>query len=478
MITKTLFTASIQCVKLAHIQHHQPQKLSKDSLGVEFRKKQGTKVGELAKKLFPEGIDLSQKTDEEKVHLTEVRPVATFEAAAKYSDLFARADILIPYKDNTYTIIEVKSDTSIKPEHMYDVSFQYYVFTKAGYTIKDVKIAYANNEYIKEGEIDPQKYFIIEDITDKLIDVDTHIEHLRNTLQSTEPHIPIGRHCTTPYECPYKHHCWKFLPKNNVTQFFFDKKLGFELLEKGITEIKDIPSDIKHTGRGKTQREIQIHATKINQTHQNTQKIKEWLDTLTYPLYYFDFETYAPAIPLFNNSRPWQRIPFQYSVHIEHEDGTIEHKEFLATTKDDPREALINQMINDLGDKGSIVVFNQTFEKSVVKELMRDFPYFAAKGEQFLARIVDLAKPFQDFDYYNPEQMGRYSIKVILPLFSDASYKGLAIANGEDAFCAYEEILAGNLEQVQALKEYCKLDTFAEIEIVKKLRSIALDFPA
>jgi len=474
MITKTLFTQSVQCFKLAHIRTHSAEKLKEDSLGVKFRKKQGTLVGELAKKLYPNHVDLSYENDFDKIYKTrdiEKVKVPFYEASALAdTDLFARADILIPNNDGTYNIIEIKSDTSIKPEHIPDVSFQYYVFKKAGYNIREVKIAHSNNEYLKQGEIDPNEYFIIEDVTNRLINVEEQINQLRTTLGQDEPTVQIGRHCTTPFECPNKHNCWKFLPKNNVTQLYFDKKLGFELLQKGILEIKNIPEDVKQSGRGKSQREIQIQVTKNNQIHKNDEEIKKWVNSLIYPVKYFDFETYAPAIPIFNNSRPWQRIPFQYSVHIEKENGNIEHKEFLATSKEDPRENLVKQMIADLGDVGSIVVYNQTFEKSVIKELIRDFPQFEKELNGFLARIIDLAEPFEKFHYYNPEQMGRYSIKVILPLFCELSYKGLSVSNGEEAFCAFEDILNGDLSKIDSLKEYCKLDTLAEVEIVKKLK--------
>jgi len=189
---------------------------------------------------------------------------------------------------------------------------------------------------------------------------------------------------------------------------YYDKKTGFELLKQGITLIKDIES-LEPKGRGRRERGIQLQATKENKVHIQEKEIKDWVNSLNYPIFYFDFETYAPAIPLFDKARPWQRMPFQYSVHIEQKDGTIEHKEFLATDNKDPRPALIKAMIEHLETQGSIVVYNQTFEESVIKELMRDFPEFEDAGNNFLARIVDLAHPFQYFWYYNPEQQGRHS---------------------------------------------------------------------
>jgi len=477
-LTKTLFVQGVRCHKLIYLLSKHPEKVTPDSLGVEFRKKQGILVGELAKRLYSEGIDLAKKPDEIKLLETEkLKGSIIFEASVQFKDLFVRADILIPNKDGTHNIIEVKADTEIKPEHIPDVSFQKYVFEKAGYTIRKVYIAHANNEYIKQGELEPEKFFKVEEVTEQLVLVEDSIIEIQETLSKTNtPDIKIGRQCTTPYDCPFKKECWTFLPKNNVMQLYFDKKLGFELLDKNIHAIKDIPEGIELKGRGARQRAIQIKTTREDSIHIQKEDIEVFVDSLIYPIHYFDFETYAPAIPIFDNSRPWQRIPFQYSLHIEHKNGAIEHKEFLATDNKDPRPAIIESMKKDLGKIGSIVVFNQTFEKSVLKELAIDFPKFEKEvNENLLPRVVDLASPFEQFHYYNPDQQGRYSIKVILPIFSKLSYKEMGVSNGEEAFCTYEKIIANSPDKeelIHSLKKYCELDTLAEVEIIKKLREI------
>ena len=478
-ITKTLFVQGMRCPKMIYFTVKYPEKIVQDSLGVDFRKKQGMLVGELAKKLYPKGVDLAKKPDDMKLEEThKLKNRILFEASAQFEDLFARADILIPNKNGSQNIIEVKADSEIKEEHIPDVSFQKYVFEKAGYIIDKVYIAHANNEYIKKGKLNPKKFFKIEEVTEKIIFVEDTIIAIRNVLSKDKyPDTKIGRQCTAPYDCSFKKECWEFLPKNNVMQLYFDKKLGFELLDKDIRAITDIPDGIELKGRGARQRAIQIEATKKNKTHIQKNEIKIFIDSLVYPIYYFDFETYAPAIPIFNKSRPWQRIPFQYSLHIEYKNGKIEHKEFLSTNAKDPRTALIISINKNLGKRGSIVVFNQTFEKSVLKELAIDFPKFEKNvNENFLPRIIDLAIPFEQFHYYHPDQQGRYSIKVVLPLFSDLNYKELDnVHNGEEAFCTYEKIIKNpeNKEQlIKSLKKYCELDTLAEVEIIKKLREL------
>jgi len=476
-INKTLFVQGVRCPKLVYLVSKYPETVAPDSLGVEFRKKQGISVGELAKELYSNGIDLTNYSDETKIKETKrLKDQVLFEASVKYDEFFVRADILVPNNDGSHNIIEVKGDSEIKEEHIPDVSFQKYIFEKAGYKISKVYLAHANNEYLKQGKIDPNQFFKIEDVTEQLIPIEDSIQIIRDSLSKTTiPEIKISRQCTKPYDCSFKDECWSFLPKNNVMQLYYDKKLGFKLLDEKILLIKDIPNDIELKGRGAKQREIQIKTTKENYIHIEKEEIKKYIDSLVYPIYYFDFETYASAIPIFDNSRPWQKIPFQYSLHIEYENGTIDHKEFLATDNNDPRLALIESIKKDLGKTGSIVVFNQTFEKTILKELGIDHPKSEKDIEELLPRIVDLASPFEQFHYYNPEQQGRYSIKVILPLFSDLTYKKMEVGNGEEAFCTYEKIMKNpeNKDQlIKSLKEYCKLDTLAEVEITKKLREM------
>ncbi len=482
-LTKTLFVSGIRCPRLMYYLYYHPKEIPKDSLGSEFRKKQGILVGEVIKGLFPEALDISKELDSTKLKLTkENKQKIIFEASVQYNDLFARADVLFPNQDGTYDIIEVKSDTKVKDEHIPDVSFQKYVFQKAGYNINKCYLLHINNDYLRDGELDLKQLFKKDDITEEINDYNTEflINQLLEVLKSKEntPLIKICKNCLNPFECSLKKECWKDLPDNNVTQLFYDKNLGFSLLKQRIKEIKQIPDNIEIKGRCALQRTIQIKATKQDKIHIQKQQIKEFIDNIKYPIYYFDFETYAPAIPIFNNSRPYQQIPFQFSLHIEHQDGTIEHKEFLSTTKEDPRPKLIKKMKEYLGDKGDILVYNKSFEQMIIRDLERDFPEFRENVQNYLERLSDLAEPFMKFHYYDPKQLGRYSIKAVLPVVSDLSYKGLVISNGEEAFVNYEKIINDVVkdkekeELITALKEYCKQDTYAEIVILKKLKDL------
>jgi hypothetical protein len=425
------------------------------------------KVQELTKQFYKDYLDLSNMSQTAQLELTkEIKDKPIFEAAAKYNDLFVRADILIPNNE----------DYKIEDYHISDIAFQKYVFEKANFKINKTYIMFINNKYKREQNLDINQLFIKQDITAEVEQYKQLIEQqIKELSKINNPEININQNCLSPFPCPYKSICWNHLKANNVTELFYGKSIGYSLLKQNITEIKNIPESTKLKYRPKQQK-IQIEATKNNQIYINKSEIKNFIETLNYPIYHFDFETYASAIPIFKNSYPYQQIPFQFSLHIEQKDGTISHHEFLETTNQDPRINLMKAMKETLGQKGTILVYNQSFEKKIIKDLARDFPKFQEEANNYLERINDLAIPFQNFNYYNPLQRGRYSIKVILPIFSSLSYKEMQVSNGEEAFITYENIAFNNPDNkeqlIESLKEYCKQDTLAEIKILNALKDI------
>ena len=206
------------------------------------------------------------------------------------------------------------------------------------------------------------------------------------------------------------------------------------------------------------------------------------MGALKYPLYYLDFETFSPAIPIFDGTRPYQAIPFQYSLHlIEHEKATPKHSSFLTSGTDDPRPLLLTELKKWLGDSGSVVVYNQGFEEGILKDLALAFPEFDAWVNQVRPRFVDLLMPFRRFDYYHPSQKGSASIKRVLPALTGSSYEGLNISDGQQASITYQSVTYGNATDevrngVRAdLEKYCALDTEGMIWIVDRLRQCVHD---
>jgi hypothetical protein len=253
----------------------------------------------------------------------------------------------------------------------------------------------------------------------------------------------------------------------------------WKLYYQGVLSIDDVPDDF-HLGKNA---KLQIAHHKSGEEKIDKEKIKEFLETIEYPINFFDFETFQNAIPRFDKQRPYAQMPFQYSLHILHKDGTLEHKEFLGDENSDPRRPLAQQMLQDITPTGSIVAFNRSFEITQIKNLAELFPDLKEELLALTERFVDLAHPFQCKHYYHPNFKGKYSIKVVLPtLFPDddeLDYKKLgSIQNGGDAMDTFANLhLLKDKSQLETIKKdllaYCRLDTLAMVRIWEKLCNIS-----
>jgi hypothetical protein len=481
LLTKSKYMNGLQCEKLLWIIYNAPEKIPEVTESTQFRFDMGHEVGEYAKKVFENGIDLPQDFKENitrtKESLNQRKPL--FEAGFMVDNLFSRIDILNPVGNNEWDIIEVKSSTSLKEEHVHDVSFQRHTALKAGLKIRKCHLMHLNNQYVKQGDINPQELFTIEDISGDVEKVSVSIQERINNMfkiirQDVIPEIGIGKYCTNPYECAMVNECWSFLPENSVLDLYRGGKKSFELLDNGTHAIKDIPEDYKLNDKQK----IQLDCEKSGQIHIHKESIKHFLKTLKYPLYFLDFETLNPPIPVHDGMRPYQRIPFQFSLHVVQEDGKTEHHEFLHDSKDDPRPNFFKTLKEVLGDSGSIVVYNQSFELGVLKELVDAFPEYDDWNDLMNSRVVDLLIPFRNFSYYNPKQKGSASIKKVLPALTGKNYDNLDIGNGDLANISYYNSIYGNLEkkEIEKIRKdlliYCGQDTEAMIWIVDELKKL------
>ena len=398
-----------------------------------------------------------------------------FEPSFVVDNLYARADILVPVKDK-WDIIEVKSSTSVKPEHIHDVSFQKYVYEKAGLKIRNCYLMHLNNEYVRKGDIDVKKLFVKEDITADVEGVSEgiieRISEMFDIINDVNcPDIPIHEGCFKPYNCPVEEECWGFLPENSVFELYRGGKKCFELLDNGIHHLKDIPSSCKLNDKQK----IQCSCGKTGKIHIDRKEIKKFLDKLKYPLYFMDFETYNTAVPLYDGLKPYSQICFQFSLHVQND--KIEHYEFLASNGD-PRKEFIASLKEVLGSEGSIIVYNESFEKKRLEELGELFPEYSDWVKSVNKRIVDLIVPFRNFGYYNLKQKGKCGLKQVLPAITSKGYDELLINQGGDASQQYFYAVHGGASEAEikkirkALLEYCKLDTEGMVWIVDELRGI------
>jgi len=484
ILSKSNYLNGLQCRKYLWVLFHEPEKVPEPDAITQYRFDQGHLVGELAKKLFPDGIDIPDEDFTDNLRQTKElleRRVPLFEAGIKAGEIYARADILNPVGENEWDIIEVKSSTSVKDENYDDVSFQKFCYEKSGLNIRKSFLAYINNEYVKHGDIDPEQFFIMEDISDQVEEVSSGIEERIGgmfDIISAErcPDITIGKHCKDPYDCPLQQECWGFLPENSVFDLYRGGKKSLELFESGVLAIRNIPDCFKLTDKQQIQKECEANGD----PYIDKEEINRFLGTLKYPLYYLDFETFSPVVPLFNGTKPYQKIPFQFSLHIvEKEKAKPRHYSFLAEGTEDPRPELSSLLKKMLGREGSIVVYNQAFEKGVLKELAQAFPDSSDWAENMSGRIVDLLIPFRSFHYYHPGQKGSASIKMVLPALTGKGYEEMDISNGEDASLAFLEATYGDVpEEVRMkirgdLEKYCGLDTEGMLKIIEQLREIS-----
>jgi hypothetical protein len=480
LLSKSKYLNGLQCLKYLWFLYNAPDKIPEFDASTQRIFDQGHQVGELAKKLFPEGIDIPADDFRGNLMLTKqllAKRKPLFEPGFYRDNLFSRLDILNPVGEDAWDIIEVKSSTSVKDVNLHDISFQRHCCEKTGLKINRCFLAVVNNQYIKHGEINPAEYFTVNDVTDKVNwiaeGLDKRIEEMFTTIALPEcPEVRIGEYCNSPYDCPVTL-CREHLPENNIFDLYRGGKKCYQMYYDGILTVGDIPEDYKLGQPQKIQKACEINGS----PNIDKPAIREFLDRIKSPVYYLDFETISPVIPLFNGTRPYQRIPFQYSLHKVDEKVT-RHYSFLAEGRDDPRPALLKQLKKEIGNKGSILTYNQSFEEGVLREMAEVFPEYAEWVEETCGRMLDLLKPFRDFSYYHPAQHGSASIKKVLPAITGKGYDNLAINNGDAASGAFLAVTYGEAteeERLQVrrdLEKYCGLDTEGMIWIVEKLTEV------
>jgi len=449
----------------------------------------GHEVGQLAQTYFENGIEITEKYYQiDKAIASTMRAVnhgyaAVFEATACSRDgAYSRIDILNKVAGSEeWDLVEVKQSTGIKDYHLDDMALQRYAFQGAGYQIRSSILMHVNNQYVRRGQLDPRGLFTLQDCTQW---VENRLAHIPGTVTdlldilntAVEPDIEIGEHCKDPFECDYTHHCWKHVPDYSVYNIFKGSQLQ-EMLARGILDVADIPAGVDIPGRKK----IDVDACRRQAVYADQASINDFLNALTYPVYYLDYETIFPAIPIYDNSSPYQQIPFQFSLHIQESKGAdLKHIAFLHTQPGDPRPDFINALIEGCGRKGTVLVYNIGFESRINRELGQAFPRYQLELENINARMIDLLVPFRSRHLYHPDMMGSASLKSVLPAFvPDLNYDDLTIADGETASAMYLNCLRDSVPDSEKaviyknLRKYCALDTLAEVRLLDVLYEYA-----
>lgn len=460
------------------------------------RMKVGNELGDLAMGYFGDYVEITEYTDGDidlvkmaertKEELAKGTPVIC-EASFFYGGLYCAVDILRREGDG-WAIYEVKSSTHAdKPTYIDDVSYQKYVLEHCGINVTGTYLVCIDNTYVFDGTLDIHKLFKVTDLSEqvaeKLPEVEGDLEIAEGLLSSeTEPGIPVGMQCEKPGECEYWGYCTRNLPKPNVFDVYnLTMKKKVALYDRGLIDLSSLEKEASiKNDKQKRQIDFAVHD---RGAYIDKEKIAEFLTTLSYPLYFLDFESVQPAVPKYAGTKPYTQVPFQYSLHyIESEGGLLKHKEFLAQAGTDPLRPIAEALCRDIPADACVTVYNKSFECTRLKELAGRFPDLSQHLLSIRDNIADLLVPFQSGWYYNREMGGSFSIKSVLPaLFPDdpsLDYHNLdGIHNGGEAmnaFPAMEKMSGEELEQTRRnLLEYCKLDTFAMVKVWEKLKEAA-----
>ena len=484
-LSKSKYCKAYQCNKILWLDKYKSEVaevIDNDSVF-----ENGTNVGQLAKGLFGEYLDVEYNDDlnvminDTNNYLKNDKCIIT-EASFDYNGNFCSVDIL-KKNNNDYEIYEVKSSTGVSKIYLEDASYQYYVLKSLGYNVTKVSIVHINSEYERHGDLELDKLFVIEDVTKYARNnydiVKNKIEEINKYMnRTTEEDKEIDLCCFEPYECPYFKYCSN-LKENNVFDLRgLDKKIKIKLYKSGLVYFKDLlNAKINKKYKEQIDYELNDKEDKIN-----SKNIKTFMNTLSYPLYFLDFETFQESIPEYDGIHPYEQIPFQYSLHyINEKDGQLFHKEFLADGVSDPRRELAQRLVNDIPDNVCVLAYNMRFEKGVINRLSKLFPDLSSHLLKINNNMKDLMTPFASRDYYNKYMKGSYSIKYVLPaLFPDdpsLDYHNLdMVHNGREASATYMDLKNHSKEELEIIRDnmlkYCGLDTYAMVKIYKKLDEI------
>jgi len=482
-LSKTLFIKGLQCHKYLWLEKNRPELKDEQSDSQEALFQSGTDVGMLARDLFPGGVEIPYEglTHSQQIERT-AQAIADgadtlYEAAFSYDGIFMKADIL--HRDaQGWKLYEVKSSTQMKAVYLNDISVQNYIMNGAGISVNKAYFVHINNQYVRQGEIDVQVLFTMEDITNDVIGnqifVTEQAAKMRLMLQGDMPVIDIGPYCSDPYDCQFKGTCWQHVPENSV--FSIGGRLDrFNLYKQGIIHLGDVPLDILSD-----RQRLQVEGVLNQKNFINKEAVQEFLSTLRYPLCFLDFETtYMTPVPLYDGTRPYQQVPFQYSAHvIENESSEMQHHEFLAPAGIDPRKPFIESLLAAVPENACVVAYNKNFETQRLQDLKVWFPEHGPRIDGIIENMVDLMVPFRRKDVYLWQMEGSYSIKYVLPaLVPELTYDALNISNGEMASSAWLALAQENDPQksqnIRAnLLAYCGLDTLAMVRILEKLKEI------
>ncbi len=458
--------------------------------------RRGNDVGILARKLFPDGEDASagsgprvpgttsqSRSMEAVVRTQEYMQSGVnviYEATFIYNEILVMIDILVR-DGESWDMYEVKSGLRVSPHNVTDAALQFAVARGAGVPVKSVSLVHLHQYYKRRGGLNLEQLFHKVDVTEDALALEAGLiqtaEEQKLILGLPQaPEIPIGGKCFVPYECDFRGQCWKIKEEYSTFQLAgIPKAEQGRLYDSGITDYRNLPAN--EIGELPKMTTLQVRTAKQDKVHIDKESLKSFIHSLGEELLFVDIENFQPAIPRYEGTSPFMQLPFGYSAHHLHPDGTLTQHVFIVEPGTDPRREFMIDFLKATEGTCKILAYDVSAENQVLKLMRKAFPEFAVDIDQRVSRMADLMRPFSEGWYHSPKMMGSISLKYVLPaLAPDLTYDDIAIKNGNHAMAVYDGLeretdLFARAEKLDALREYCTLDTLAMVRIYQVLRS-------
>lgn len=482
-MSKSRIAAFEQCPKKLWLSIHRPELAEYDD-GTDARFATGHEVGAIACSLHLGGVmveaipDLSAALRTTKRLIDEGHDGPIFEATFEHDGVLVRVDVLERNGSGGWRVAEVKSSTGPKDYHRGDLATQVWVMREAGFNVRRAAVRHIDSSFVYTAEGDYAGLFadaeMLSDIEKIIAGRSKLVAAARRVLAGTEPSQELGDHCAKPFNCEFTGYCHRDVPAGPEWPItVLPNGAWKKWATRGVEDLLDL-DETKLTAK---QARI-VQATRSGSPWHDHDRASSAICDWGWPRAWLDFETIAFAVPRWLGTSPYQQVPFQFSVHVEHMDGRIEHHEFLHCGSSDPREACTRALVQAIPEGATIIAYNASFEKSVLRQLAAACPGEAQVLLRFEQSTVDLL-PVTRENWYHRDQRGSWSIKAVLPTMAELDYGSLAVGDGLQAQLAWleathPETAPDRRAALQdALKAYCEQDTWAMILVARRLCNVA-----
>ena len=482
-LSKSRYLAGLQCHKQLWWRVHEPTapELVPDA-GTQSVFDAGTHVGEVARGYVPGGvlIDLPHTDYEGKIAETQ-RAITTgapaiYEASFSAGQVFVAVDILARGPQG-WRIIEVKSTTSLKEQHLPDAAIQLHVLRQTGLPVTGAEVMVLNRACTYP---DVSDLFTRHDVTAKVDalqgGIPAEVRSQLSMLAGPLPVVPIGPHCSEPYDCPFSARCRPTLPPHHVSTLYGARRRAQEFEAQGYVTIHHLPEGLGLNACAERQRRAVQAGRMIVEGN-----LGKALERFQSPIAFLDFETVQFAIPIWDGCHPYDQIPAQFSCHRERPGGGLDHDGWVPEAPGDPRAGIATRIVDACAGARTVVAYNAGFEKCCLETLANALPGQAAALRDVISRLAD-PLPVVREHVYHPDFDGSFSLKKVLPaLVPDLDYDDLAIAEGNSASRELMRLVVDDrtlLADERAitrdqLLRYCERDTLAMVRVLARLRELA-----